>query len=41
MHNILICSKYLSKWDHSVTEKCEICKNVHDISYRLFGCELA
>ena len=41
MHNILICGKYLSKWDDSINEKCEICENVHDIPHMLFGCKLA
>ena len=41
MRNILMRGKYLSKWDDSINEKCEICENVHDIPHMLFGCKLA
>ena len=39
--NILICRHYLSKWQDSVNESCEICNTVHDIPRLLFDCDLA
>ena len=41
MKNILICGHYLSKWQDSVNENCEICNTVHDIPHLLFDCDLA
>ena len=41
MQNILICGHYLSKWQDSVNENCEICNIVHDIPHLLFDCDLA
>ena len=41
MQYILICGHYLSKWQDSVNENCEICNTVHDIPHLLFDCDLA
>ena len=41
MQNILICSHYLSKWQDSVNENCEICNIVQNIPHLLFDCDLA
>ena len=41
MQNNLICGHYLSKWQDSVNENCEICNTVHDIPHLLFDCDLA
>ena len=41
MHITLICGKYLSRWDDSVNEKCEICENVYNFPHMFFGCKLA
>ena len=41
MQNILICGHYLSKWQDSVNENCEIWNTVHDIPHLLFDCDLA
>ena len=38
---ILICGHYLSKWQDSVHENCEICNTVHYIPHLLFDCDLA
>ena len=41
LHSIMICGKYLNKWDNSVSKTCNICNTLEDIQHILYECTLA